>query len=581
MAQKNINTGALPNDHTGDPLRTAMIFTQNNFTELYTTAPISNSVNIGNTTSNVTANSTTLKIGNSGTFSIANSSGVFTGTVNASVISTGAPLTGTGGLYINTTSLIFGNNTVNSSINSTSIMIGGNVIANSTGANNAFNLGGFAAANYVLVANLNANIASYLPIYAGIVNATSHTAGSTGTGSGGLIANTTTVFIGNNTVNASVNTSGFYINGSAVYQTSAGLSANIASYLPTYTGVVNGSSHATGSAFVANTSGLYVNGVISLAGSNGSSGYVLTSNGNSNVYWASVSSVTSINTLAQFTWSNVQTFTGNVVINSGLFANGSYGTNGFILISDGSRPYWASPPATNAAASYSWTNTHSFSNTITASIINATSYNSGSTGTGSGGLVANATTIFVGNNTINAVINTTSLSIGGNPIANSTGANNAFNLGGVVSSGYQTTAGLSANIASFLPTYTGVVNAASITIGATVIANSSGTYDSLGNLRSIPIQTKSAVYQLASSDNGTTISTTANVTVNGAVLSTGQIFNIFNNSAASITITQGSSVTMYLAGLNSTGNRTLANYGVATVLMVGSNTFVISGAGIS
>ena len=163
MAQKNINTGALPNDHTGDPLRTAMIFVQNNFTELYTTAPISNSVNIGNTTSNITANSTTLKIGNSGTYSIANSSGVFTGTVNASVISTGAPLTGTGGLYINSTSLIFGNNTVNSSINSTSIMIGGNVIANSTGANNAFNLGGSAASDYVLVANLNANIASYLP----------------------------------------------------------------------------------------------------------------------------------------------------------------------------------------------------------------------------------------------------------------------------------------------------------------------------------------------------------------------------------------------------------------------------------
>ena len=192
--------------------------------------------------------STTLKIGNSGTYSIANSSGVFTATVNASVISTGAPLTGTGGLYINSTSLIFGNNTVNSSINSTSIMIGGNVIANSTGANNAFNLGGSAASDYVLVANLNANIASYLPTYAGIVNATSHTTGASGTGCGRLIANTTTVFIGNNTVNASVNTSGFYINGSAVYQTTAGLSANIASYLPTYTGVVNGSSHATGSA---------------------------------------------------------------------------------------------------------------------------------------------------------------------------------------------------------------------------------------------------------------------------------------------------------------------------------------------
>ena len=104
MAQKNINTGTLPNDHTGDTLRTAMIFIQNNFTELYTMAPISNSVNIGNTTSNITANSTTLKIGNTGTYSLANSTVVFTNTVNAYVISTGAPLTGTGGLYVNSSS---------------------------------------------------------------------------------------------------------------------------------------------------------------------------------------------------------------------------------------------------------------------------------------------------------------------------------------------------------------------------------------------------------------------------------------------------------------------------------------------
>ena len=317
MAQKNINTGTLPNDHTGDTLRTAMIFIQNNFTELYTTAPISNSVNIGNTTSNITANSTTLKIGNTGTYSLANSTVVFTNTVNAYVISTGAPLTGTGGLYVNSSSITFGNNSINTSINSTVVSIGGNPVANSTGANNSFNLGGVAAAGYQTTAGLAANIAAYLPTYTGVANASSHTTGASGTGTGGFIANATTIFIGNNTVNASVNTSGFYINGSSVYQTSAGLGANIASYLPTYTGVVNGATHTTGSSFVANTTGLYINGIVSLGGSNGTSGYILTSNGDSNVYWAAAESIASVNTFAQFNWSNVQTFTGNVVIKIG------------------------------------------------------------------------------------------------------------------------------------------------------------------------------------------------------------------------------------------------------------------------
>ena len=38
---------------------------------------------------------------------------------------------------------------------------------------------------------------------------------------------------------------------------------------------------------------------------------------------------------------------------------------------------------------------------------------------------------------------------------------------------------------------------------------------------------------------------------------------------------------MYLAGTATTGNRTLAQRGVATVLCVGTNTFVISGAGLT
>ena len=38
---------------------------------------------------------------------------------------------------------------------------------------------------------------------------------------------------------------------------------------------------------------------------------------------------------------------------------------------------------------------------------------------------------------------------------------------------------------------------------------------------------------------------------------------------------------MYLAGTSATGNRTLSQRGLATIVCVSSNTFAISGAGIS
>ena len=41
------------------------------------------------------------------------------------------------------------------------------------------------------------------------------------------------------------------------------------------------------------------------------------------------------------------------------------------------------------------------------------------------------------------------------------------------------------------------------------------------------------------------------------------------------------SVTLRQAGTSNTGNRSLALYGVATLMCVASNTFVISGVGLS
>ncbi len=86
---------------------------------------------------------------------------------------------------------------------------------------------------------------------------------------------------------------------------------------------------------------------------------------------------------------------------------------------------------------------------------------------------------------------------------------------------------------------------------------------------------------LAASDRGKHVPASAGVTVPASVFSIGDAVTVFNNTAGNITITQGASTTLRFAGTASTGNRTLAQRGLATILCVGSNEFVISGAGLS
>jgi hypothetical protein len=135
-------------------------------------------------------------------------------------------------------------------------------------------------------------------------------------------------------------------------------------------------------------------------------------------------------------------------------------------------------------------------------------------------------------------------------------------------------------VSSYQPLYLGG-SALTFTISNVLkggIDSSGVMSDAIGPVRSIPVNDQTSAYQLASTDNGKVVSiTTGGVTVNGAVLSTGHTTVIFNNSGSSQTITIGTGGTMYLSGNTTSANRTLSARGVCTLLMVGSNTFVISG----
>jgi hypothetical protein len=107
-------------------------------------------------------------------------------------------------------------------------------------------------------------------------------------------------------------------------------------------------------------------------------------------------------------------------------------------------------------------------------------------------------------------------------------------------------------------------------------------HDSSGNLRKVPQNAQTSAYVLVASDTGKHISiTTGGVTVPSNVFSIGDTIAIYNNSGTSQTITEGGGVTLRLSGTSSTGNRTLAQYGLCTVLCVSTNTFVISGSGLT
>ena len=126
-----------------------------------------------------------------------------------------------------------------------------------------------------------------------------------------------------------------------------------------------------------------------------------------------------------------------------------------------------------------------------------------------------------------------------------------------------------------------ITSGTSITAGTTVVAGTTSS-DALGNLREVPPNSQTTGYTLVATDSGKYVSiTTGGVTVPPSIFSAGQTVSIFNNSTSNQTISQGSGVTMYLGGTATTGNRILAQYGVCTVLCVGSNTFVAIGAGLS
>ena len=187
---------------------------------------------------------------------IANSSGLF---VNDSTLSIAtSQLSGEVALGIQTSGVYVANITSGNGVvvngsgsESATVTVGvlanTGIVSNSTGvyvnstyistlsANNTSFLGGTSAASYQLNSTLNANIASYLPTYVGIVNAASHTVGTAFTANS-TMTNTVSLVVSTNTV--TIGTGSYFVSNGNV---------GIGTTNPAY------KLHVAGDAFVSNT----------------------------------------------------------------------------------------------------------------------------------------------------------------------------------------------------------------------------------------------------------------------------------------------------------------------------------------
>jgi hypothetical protein len=142
----------------------------------------------------------------------------------------------------------------------------------------------------------------------------------------------------------------------------------------------------------------------------------------------------------------------------------------------------------------------------------------------------------------------------------------------------------SANVANTTASSSSTTGALTVAGGLGVagkIYSGDYVFDAYGNLRALPPNVQSTSYTLTAADIGRFIDTSAGVTVPSGVFSPGDNVTIYNDSASTITITQGGGVTLRQAGTSNTGNRSLALRGVCTVLCVASNEFVINGGGLT
>ena len=198
----------------------------------------------------------------------------------------------------------------------------------------------------------------------------------------------------------------------------------------------------------------------------------------------------------------------------------------------------------------------------------AAQHTTGSIGTGTGGLVANVTTLFVGNNTVNTLITSAGLTVNGATIANNSGVYAAT----INAASHTVGATFTANatlVNAAAVNVTGQVNTAtfyaatSANVGSAVIANATGIYTT-------------GVVNAASHSVGTTFTANATLVNAAAVNVTGQVNTATFYAATSANV--GTVFTANTTALAASANLAMANNYIVAPALKAYSEFVTTNA---
>lgn len=116
--------------------------------------------------------------------------------------------------------------------------------------------------------------------------------------------------------------------------------------------------------------------------------------------------------------------------------------------------------------------------------------------------------------------------------------------------------------------------AGNLTVNSGSLDAISGVFDNGARVIDVPRRTSGFA-------RGQCLAISAGVTLNTSDLAAGYTFSVYNDSAAAITLTQGAGVTLRLGGSTTTGNRTIAARGIATIWSNSGTEAIVTGAGVT
>lgn len=495
----------------------------------------------------------------------------------------------------NLTTLSVGNSTTQQTVNSTGVSVNGNINLTKNDTRLTFTpvAGG---ANVYFVQQNDDNFVLYTTNTSGGSRAVFNVYANTDTpNQNSAIRFNTPVDFGSAGVyaNNSLGITGQVLtsNGSAVYWSSAGGTGTV-TQVSTGNGLTGGPITTTGTisvnantGLVSNSTGLFVNSTYIGTLSANNATYL---NGQLASYYTNATNITTgtldnarlssavVNTSGAFTFTGVHTHSANVILgSSGLSVNGSFGSAGQVLHSNGTATYWdTDDQGVTSVATGNGLTGGTITTTGTVSVLANSGIVANTTGiyvNANSGIVANTTGVFVNANT-GLVSNSSGLFVNSSYIG-TLSANNATYLNGQLASYYTNASNITTGTLPWTQAPTGTVNTSGSftfsgvqTYSANVILGSSGlsANGGFGTAGQVLHSNGTATYW-DTDDQGVTSVATGNGLTGGTITTTGTVSVLANSGIVA----------------NTTGIFVNANNGIisnTTGVYVNANTGLVANA---